>query len=78
VLSRAFHILVLDPTNRNVKSTVGTKKGGMSINPGPVDAEAVVLPVIWKAKGFGVVAGSEPSLGDGCRWRRDRGVSNVS
>ena len=46
---------------------VRVKKGGVSIDPGPVDAEGVVLPIVWKAEWLGVVAWDGFSLRNGRR-----------
>jgi len=39
----------------------------MRIDPGPFDAETVVLPVIWKVKSFGVVTWVDVLFGSGGR-----------
>jgi hypothetical protein len=59
VISGAFpirFIRIVGPTNGDVKAIVRVKKGGMSINPGPVNAKVMVLPIVRKTKRLGAVA----------------------
>ena len=44
---------------------VRVEKGGMCIDPGPVDAQAMVFLIIRKAKRFGVVTWIDPLLRGG-------------
>ena len=43
---------------------VRVKKGSMCIDPGPVDAQAVVFLTIRKAKRCGVLTWTKPLLGN--------------